>query len=194
MSARPTTDLRIALLDTFDDVWGALGTRLVGIDSEEYLWEPVAGCWSVRATSDGTAHVDGNRQDEPDPAPVTTIAWRLWHITVDCLDSYSSRLSGATGASVSGTAWHLDPAAAIADANAAWVCFRDRVAERTVEERTVEERTVEERTVEEWWRELGDQWGPFAHHSLVDLVLHALHEVTHHGAEIALLRDLYRAR
>ena len=41
---------------------------------------------------------------------------------------------------------------------------------------------------------LGPRWGPFAEHSLVDLVLHALHEVTHHAAEIALLRDLYAAQ
>lgn len=179
MSARPTTDIRIALLDTFDDVWDAMTTRLTGIEEGEYLWEPVAGCWSVRTSDEGTVQVDGNRQDETDATPVTTIAWRLWHIAVDCLDSYSSRVFGATGASASGTQWHLDPGPAIADANAAWAVFRAGAAEQPVEE---------------WWQELGDHWGPFAHHSLVDLVLHALHEVTHHAAEIALLRDLYRDR
>lgn len=38
---------------------------------------------------------------------------------------------------------------------------------------------------------LGPAWGPFANHSRLDLALHALREVIHHGAEIALLRDLY---
>ena len=38
---------------------------------------------------------------------------------------------------------------------------------------------------------LGPSWGPFAQHTRLDLYLHARHEVSHHGAEIALLRDLY---
>lgn len=179
MSPRPTTDVRIALLDTFDDVWAAFTDRLTGIGPDEYLWEPVAGCWSVRRGDDGIARVDGDRRADPDPAPVSTIAWRTWHVAVDCLDSYSSRILGATGATVSGEEWHLDPQAAIDDAERAWRCFRNGVAARSVDE---------------WWVELGDAWGPFARHSLLDLVLHALHEVTHHAAEVALLRDLHRSR
>jgi hypothetical protein len=38
---------------------------------------------------------------------------------------------------------------------------------------------------------LGDVWGAFARHSHLHLVLHAGREVVHHGAEIAMLRDLY---
>ncbi len=44
------------------------------------------------------------------------------------------------------------------------------------------------------WRELGPAWGPYGTDSLADLVLHILDEFIHHGAEVALLRDLYRAR
>jgi hypothetical protein len=36
--------------------------------------------------------------------------------------------------------------------------------------------------------------GPFAEHPLSELVVHINREVIHHGAEISLLRDLYRAR
>jgi hypothetical protein len=43
MSPRPTTDVRVALLDTFDDVWDALTGHLAGIGQDEYLWEPVTG-------------------------------------------------------------------------------------------------------------------------------------------------------
>ena len=43
------------------------------------------------------------------------------------------------------------------------------------------------------FQQLGPAWGPFAEHTRLDLVLHAQREVIHHGAEIALLCDLYRA-
>jgi hypothetical protein len=33
--------------------------------------------------------------------------------------------------------------------------------------------------------------GPFAEHTMAALVLHIHREVIHHGAEVALLRDLY---
>lgn len=179
MADRPTLDLRIATIDSFDGVWSSLTERLAGITRDEYLWEPAAGCWSVRTGDDGIARVDGDRQSDPDPAPLTTIAWRMWHIGVDALDSYSVRLLGTTGADAAGADWYLDPEPALADMNAAYTCFRDGVAARTADE---------------WWHELGEQWGPFSRHSLFDLVLHAMREVTHHGAEVALLRDLYRVR
>ena len=74
--------------------------------------------------------------------------------------------------------WYLEPGPAIADAERAWACFRAGAASVSIDE---------------WWQVLGPHWGPYAEHSLVDLVLHALHEVAHHAAEIALLRDLYAA-
>ena len=37
-------------------------------------------------------------------------------------------------------------------------------------------------------------WGPFADHTNLALAIHAEREVIHHGAEIALLRDLYAGR
>jgi len=33
--------------------------------------------------------------------------------------------------------------------------------------------------------------GPYATSSVFALALHAMHDLAHHGAEIALLRDLY---
>ena len=41
---------------------------------------------------------------------------------------------------------------------------------------------------------LGPRGGPFAKDSYHALVLHALDEVIHHGAEIGVIRDLYRHR
>jgi hypothetical protein len=176
MADRPTTDFRIAVLDVFDDVWSSMIARLDGLTDDEYLWEPAPGAWSVRSVGDGSARIDGFREPDLDVAPVTTIAWRLQHIAVDCLDSYSDRAFGRTGARAHDDEWYLEPAPAIDDAERAWTCFREGAAARSVDD---------------WWQVLGPDWGPFAQHSLLDLALHALHEVTHHAAEIALLRDLY---
>ncbi len=46
-------------------------------------------------------------------------------------------------------------------------------------------------SVDELARPAGSSEGPFADRSLAALVLHVNREVLHHGAEIALLRDLY---
>ncbi len=46
----------------------------------------------------------------------------------------------------------------------------------------------------EWSAPLGPSWGPYADSSTIDLALHVLDEVIHHGAEVGLLRDLYPHR
>jgi hypothetical protein len=43
-------------------------------------------------------------------------------------------------------------------------------------------------------RPVGPAEGAYAEHPYAALVLHINREVTHHGAEIALLRDLYAHR
>ncbi len=116
---------------------------------------------------------------DPVPAPVTTIAWRCWHIAVDCLDSYSSRLFGRSGAGLSGRQWVNTVSEAQTMLDAAWSVFRSGVAA--------------------WgddglWTPLGAAWGPYAESNNLELALHAQREVIHHGAEIALLRDLYPLR
>ena len=63
---------------------------LDGLTDDEYLWEPVEGCWSIRPRAEArTAQAAGGgdlvadfEYPEPDPAPVTTIAWRIAHIRV----------------------------------------------------------------------------------------------------------------
>ena len=74
-----TTD---SLITTFDYVWARLTSRLSGLTDEEYFWEPVAGCWSLRQDGHGRWHLDGGGGGgpAPDPVPVTTIAWRLGHL------------------------------------------------------------------------------------------------------------------
>src|SRR6266545_5541585 len=54
--------------------------RLDGLTDDEYLWEPVPGAWSIRPGDDGLV-IDW-AYPEPQPPPVTTIAWRLTHVIV----------------------------------------------------------------------------------------------------------------
>ncbi|WP_217168022.1 DinB family protein [Streptomyces sp. AC512_CC834] len=126
------TDRLGLLLDQFDQAREMAEVRLTGLGDEEYLWEPVPGCWSIRrrgeavtprAYGPGEWVLDKGAPDippseyaevarqaaggmpvakiaddwsvsverveqvlahagtpEPDETPVTTIAWRLAHL------------------------------------------------------------------------------------------------------------------
>src|SRR5690625_2837114 len=70
-----------------------LRERLDGLSDEEYFWEPAPGAWNVRVRGTGTAPVQAGAGEmtidfaipEPDPPPLTTIAWRLGHVIVGVL-------------------------------------------------------------------------------------------------------------
>jgi hypothetical protein len=100
-----TPDNRIAaiVLDSLDRAWDPLTARLIGLTDAEYSWEPAPVVWTVRPGTDDVWRADW-QEPEPDPAPLTTIAWRVWHIAVDCLDSYSSRTFDASGTGLTETA------------------------------------------------------------------------------------------
>jgi hypothetical protein len=78
--------------------------RLDGLTDDEYLWEPVPGCWSVRPRGTGTAPIQGGAGamvidfafPSPDPAPFTTIAWRLGHVIAGVLAMRSAWHFGRT--------------------------------------------------------------------------------------------------
>jgi hypothetical protein len=62
-----------------DYVFERFRQRLDGLSDAEYLWRPVPACWSLDATGDGR-HRAHRQHPEPDPPPLTTIAWRMAHI------------------------------------------------------------------------------------------------------------------
>jgi uncharacterized damage-inducible protein DinB len=164
------------LVDQLDSVYTRLVERLDGIGDAEYLWEPVSGSWSVRAGEDGVYRAEKSYPD-PEPAPFTTIAWRLWHIGGDCLLSYSDRFFEGKDRDV--REWPGTAAGGIAALDGEWTRFRAHVTAMDDEA-------------------LGSPMGPkagrWAEHSYRALALHAMTEVIHHGAEIGLLRDLHRAQ
>lgn len=81
---------RLALAQLTDHYEGHLRPHLEGLSDDEYFFEPVAGCWSIRQRADARSPMAAGAGEmvadfelpEPDPAPFTTIAWRLAHVTV----------------------------------------------------------------------------------------------------------------
>jgi hypothetical protein len=84
-----------------------LRPRLDGLTDEEYFWEPVEGCWSLRPGPEGGWRLD-QQDPEPSPPPVTTIAWRLVHVGATCLANRASAFFG--DGSVPADADMFDPA------------------------------------------------------------------------------------
>jgi hypothetical protein len=156
---------------------------LSGMTEGEFFWEPVAGCWTVHRRSESRGvSVDGAGDwvidydpSEPRPAPFTTIAWRTLHLAgVNYL--YWDYAFGSASLS-----FDLEIPGEVAEATdwllASHQPITDALADLTD--------TDLDKLVPTNW---GEQWP--LHQVLVTLI----NEQVHHGAEISLLRDLYRCR
>ncbi len=148
-----------------------LRPRLDGLTDDEYFWEPVPGCWTV--------HRDGGvdfSDPPPQPEPVTTIAWRMAHVIVGVLAMRSHAHFGGPPADYRSWPYATDAATALRQLDDAYRRWIGGV------------RSLDEARLEE---PVGPAEGPWAQAPMITLVLHINREVIHHGAEIALLRDLY---
>ncbi len=179
-------DWTTLLLDQLEWHWTQqLRPRLEAMTDAEYLWEPVPGCWSVRPRGSGAAPIEAGAGamtidfafPEPDPPPVTTIAWRLGHVIVGVLAMRNADHFGGPPADYRSWTYAATAAEALAqldEAHDRWVAG------------------VRSLDAEALARPCGEDG--FAQDPMAALVLHIHRELLHHGAEIALLRDLYRAR
>ncbi|GAA1154474.1 DinB family protein [Ornithinicoccus hortensis] len=166
---------------------GQLRPRLEGLTDEEYLWEPVPGAWNVRPRESATtSHAAGPGDlvldfaiPEPDPAPVTTIAWRLAHLVVGVFGARNASHFGGPPADYFTWEYAATADEALAQLDATYQGWVAGV------------RALDEEAL---WRPVGEAEGPFAEHPMAELVLHIHREAIHHGAEIALLRDLWAHR
>lgn len=70
--------LRRQLQEAYD----RLRTRVEGLTDDEFFWEPVPDCWTVRQDDRGHWAADFPDEPHPVPAPFTTIAWRLVHVAL----------------------------------------------------------------------------------------------------------------
>jgi DinB superfamily len=133
---------------------------------------------------DGLWRVDTARR-EPVPPPVTTIAWRIVHI------------AGAMAIRTN-TFFESEPGN---ESDMHHPSRRPRDVPTTAEEglrllaREYEawHGAISALDVEGFERPLGPRGSYFADSPMIALILHVNREVIHHGGEVGVLRDLYRA-
>ncbi|MFI8536454.1 DinB family protein [Streptomyces aquilus] len=227
------TDRFGLLLDQFDRAREMAEVRLIGLSDEEYLWEPVADCWSLRRREEavtprafgpgdwvldlGAPDIPKNEYAEvarqaasgmsvekiaedwsvsvervqeildhtgplePDSTPVTTIAWRLGHLHFE----FAGAWEWAFGERRRDPKLMVDfsPSAAVT-LERFWPVI-DRWRESVG------------RMTEEQLDTVGFSQYPYGgdvDEPYISVLWGANLEFIHHMAEIALLRDLWRAR
>jgi DinB family protein len=152
-----------------------LRPRLHGLTDAEYFWEPVAGCWTVRPVGDGKFAIDW-LSPPPDPPPLTTIAWRLSHVASSVLARRNANHFGGPAFDMRTFAWPGTAQAALDLIDASYAYWHAAVS------------SLDEDALA---RDVGhvEPWPA----PMSALILHINREIIHHAAEVALLRDLYRA-
>lgn len=195
------------LLQQFDFACERLANRMAGpvMDSgdgsetevgpmtdEEYFWEPVQACWSVRLRAAGPGPRatllagtgdwgrDTASYPHPWPPPFTTIAWRLSHLS-EMLSLRADHTAGGHTLTRDDYRISGDVAGAVAAFDAGATAWRKALL--SIDDAALD--TVGYCT----YPHGSDPEEPF-----IDIVWWVNQEVLHHGAEIALIRDLYRAR
>jgi hypothetical protein len=183
--AIPRTRLSL-LVDQYDTSYDFFRKRLAGLTDQEYFWEPVPGCWSVRPRAEATtsrargkgALVRDFESPEPTPAPITTIAWRLCHIVASQMQrhdwTFGTKSLGEADIEFPGTA---EKALAFLDrSHQAWRAGLGSLTDPQLD------------TVGLSSYPYGrDPKLPFG-----DILWWTNRELIHHGAEIAVLRDLWQ--
>jgi DinB superfamily len=161
-----------------------LRPRLTGLTDDEYFWAPVPDTWTISKRGESTAPLSVGAGDftmdygmpPPDPEPVTTIAWRLAHIIVGIFGMRVASHFGGPAVDYETFTYAGTAAGALAQLDTAydaWISGVPALGAAGLEQ------------------PCGPAEGPFAEYSMAALVLHIHREAIHHGAEIALLRDLY---
>ena len=181
-------DWQAEVVDQMDSHWrNQLRPRLAGLTDDEYFWEPVPGCWSLRRKGESSAPISRGvgeyRMDYAEPShalqPVTTIAWRLAHL-IDNLgsptvphfefkgpDSPTIDFAGSAGGALRQLNKGYD----------AWINDVHILGDVGLA------------------RPQGALSPPqYSDAPIARLVMYSHVEVIHHGAEICLLRDLYAWR
>lgn len=175
-----------------------------GLTDDELLWEPTAGCWTVRPvdrSQTATPFVVGAWEADYDAdlvmaaidgkaiEPLTSIAWLFWHVgsqpgraaELDFLGGPHAADSGWTSPYIAAHPIFTTADEAVGAMRAGW-----RALEAALREATDEQL---ERPVRFW-----GYGGPGPRGTGAQVIASVLNEVSHHGTQIGVLRDLYRHR
>ena len=156
---------------------------LHGVTEEEFFWEPVADCWTVhRRSQPRGVRMDGSGEwvldydpSQPQPAPFTTIAWRTVHIAGGNYLYWDYAFGSAS------LSFDLDVPADVAEATDWLFASHEPLLDVLA---GLSEPGLDELVPTNW----GEEWP--VHRIFAEVI----NEQVHHGAEISLLRDLYRYR
>ena len=185
------TDRVGVLIDQLVDSKNLSSDRLVGLTPHEYAWEPRVDMWSVRrrgeavtpnAYGPGEWVLDHDTSINPFAAgPLTTIAWRLGHLTSGFAGRWEWTFGGRTIDPKAMVDFSSDPGVAL-DGLWAWV---DRWAA------SIESMTDDQLDIPGYG---AYPYGLDPQIPFIGIIRWTNRELIHHLAEVALLRDLYAAQ
>lgn len=168
------------LLAQFDASLSLLVDRLDGLDEDEYRWSPVPGAADlVPMVGGGVVGDELVAADNHGGEPVRTIAWSLAHL-VDGFLTRADHVNGTHSLAEEYGPFTADPSEAVEELRRAAARWRSAVAGASEEQATQVGYSGYPAGLD---REL-----PF-----VDIVWWVNRELIHHGADIAVVRDLYLA-
>jgi hypothetical protein len=174
----PARTARDDLVEMSDYAWSRVRGRLEGLTDEEYRWEPVPHCRTVRQMPDGSYRSDGPAEPG-DRNQFTSLSWRLCHIA----DFLGEERNGPwLGLPVA----QLPPRGGDPGSAADVLAVLDRTAGSW-------HGLLAETTEESLSLSIGPIAGHYAESTRRSFAHHVVDELIHHGAETMLLRDLYAA-
>jgi hypothetical protein len=174
------------------------------LNEDEFFWEPVSGSWSVRRREEcrtpnpfGTGawvvdfdgSVVGAAVEGKGVEPLTTIAWLFWHVGSMAGRAAELDFLGGTKSAESGwTAPYLGNHPVFSSSNDAVDAMRTgwRALDRAIRAST--DKGLDQAT--RFWGYPGYPGPPAQGYQVIASILN---EISHHGTQVCMLRDLYRA-
>ena len=171
MSSRRAVEV---LLGQLDDAWGRVQDYLAGLTADEFAWSPGGDVWHLtRSEQDGHWTIPYSWVP-PQPAPFTTIAWRMAHMAVNKV-LVVDHAFGARQARLADLDLPADVAGMMAYLHTCHLPFRAQV-----------ERLADDDLVTLRYTEWGEQRP--TERIIASAILHDVE----HGAQIATVRELFR--
>jgi hypothetical protein len=167
------------------------------LSQDEFFWEPVAGSWSVRrrdecgtpnpfGTGDWVVDLDDSIAVEGKAVePLTTIAWLFWHFGSMAGRAAELDFLGGTKSAESG--W---PSPFLGD-HPVFIASNDAVEVTQTGWRALD-RAIRASTDEDLEQDTRF-WGGGPPAPGYQIIACLLNEISHHGTQVCVLRDLYRA-
>jgi hypothetical protein len=159
-----------------DAAYELIRSRVEGLTDEEFFWQPVRDCWTVRQNAHGRWSADYPEPPHPEPPPFTTIAWRLVHVA-ECKVMYHEYAFGPARLTWPEIDSAHTAASALTQLEEGQKLLKGDLA-------GLDDAGLEHPRATNW----GEQWPTWR--IFWAMISHDLH----HGGEIGTLRDLYRSR